>query len=77
MCDRVVHWKHDAAKGTRPRVDRVVTAGDEAADERAHAVRADNEVRLDGSPVGEAQPCGATEIPDLGQPVSEMQPFTA
>ncbi len=48
--------------------------GDEAADERAHAVRADNEVRLNGSAVGEAQAGRAAEVPDLGQPVIEMQP---
>jgi hypothetical protein len=71
---RQFRYGHDAAESTCPRVDRVVTTGDEAADERAHAVRADNEVRLNGSPIGEAQAGSATEVPDLGQPMIEMQP---
>ena len=41
------------------------------------SVRADNEVRLNGSPIGEAQACSATELPDLGQPMIEMQPDAA
>ena len=71
---RQLRHGHDAAECTRPRVDRVVPTGDEAADERAHAVRANNEIRLNGSPIGEAQTCSATEVPDLGQPMIEMQP---
>ena len=39
-----------------------------------YAIRADNEIRLNGSPVSEAEARSATEVADLGQPVTEMQP---
>ena len=64
---------HDAAESARPRVDGVIPTGNEATDGRAHAVRADNEVRLNGSPVSKAEARSATQVSDLGQPVIEMQ----
>ena len=71
---RQLRHGHDAAESARPRVDGVVPTGNEATDDRAHAVRADNEVSLNGSPVSKAKARSATEVSDLGQPVIEMQP---
>ncbi len=65
---------HDAAEGARPRVDRLLAAGHPAAHQRAHAVRADHQVRLHGPAVGEREADRVALLDEVGEPVPEMQP---